>query len=182
MASGLGPDLASSDVDGWIGRCRDLDAHIDEGWALLHQATESSRFNPRRSRPDDLEAIKGALHLLEQAAAETLSLARTVATSAAHTTVWEDSFRSEWKRLLTATAHALDENDPATVSDVRTELSSLAGSLSTERLPGSAWQEYGGLLVNLRNIIDAAAELARWSSDAGSTPVRRQRYLPNSRW
>ena len=182
MAAGLGPELSSSDVEDWLRRCRELDMHVDDAWGLLTQARESSRFNPRRSRPADLEAIEAALHLLEQSVAETLSLARTVATSADRANVWEDSFRAEWKRLLTTTASALDESDPETLTTVRDELGGLARDLSTERLAGSAWQEYGGLLVNLRNIVDAAVELARWGSEAGSTPVRRQRYLPNSRW
>ncbi len=54
----LGPDLGSSDVEGWIRRCRELDVRIDEGWGLLRQAQESSRLNPRRSRPADLEDIE----------------------------------------------------------------------------------------------------------------------------
>ena len=77
MASGLGPDLASSDVEGWVRRCRELDIDIDEAWSLVRQAQESSRLNPRRSRPDDLEELVGSLHLLEQSVAEALSLART---------------------------------------------------------------------------------------------------------
>ncbi len=176
MASALGPDLASSDLEGWIGRCRELDVHIDEAWGLLRQARESSRFNPRRSRPADLEDIEGSLHLLEQAVAESLSLARTVATSADHANVWDDSFRSEWRRLLGATAEGLDADDAGRLEGVRAELSELAAALSTEGLAGSAWQEYGGLLVNLRNIVDAGVELARWSSESASTPRRSKRY------
>jgi uncharacterized membrane protein YccC len=182
MAAGLGPELESSDVEGWIRRCRELDVRIDEAWGLLRQAQESSRLNPRRSRPADLDAIGTALHLLEQSVAETLSLARTVATSADHATLWDDSFRSRWQGLLATTATALDAGDPKTLEKVRGELSRLGAELSVEGLAESAWQEYGGLLVNLRNIVDASVELARWSSDAGSTPQRRQRYLPNSRW
>ncbi len=112
MASNLGPDLASGDVEDWIRRCRELDVGIDEGWGLLRQAKESSRLNPRRSRPADLEAIERALHLLEQSVAETLSLARTISTSADQANVWDDSFRSQWQQLLTATASALDAGDP----------------------------------------------------------------------
>jgi len=182
MASSLGPELESSDVEGWFRRCRELDERVDEGWRLLRQAQESSRFNPRRSRPADLESMVAALHLVEQSVAETLSLARTVATSADHATAWDDSFRAEWKRLLAATADALDTGHAEGLSVVRDELRRLARELSTERLAESAWQEYGGLLVNLRNIVDVAVELARWSSEAGSTPIRRRRYLPNSRW
>jgi hypothetical protein len=176
MASGLGPDLASSDVEGWIRRCRQVDVDIDEAWGLVRQAQESSRLNPRRSRPDDLEEIVTSLHLLEQAVAETLSLARTVATSADHANVWDDSFRSEWRRLLTTTASALDDGDPEPLAGVRDELSRLGAGLSTEGLSASVWQEYGGLLVNLRNIVDTADGLTRWTSGAGSTPRRRRRY------
>ena len=176
MASGLGPDLASSDVEGWVRRCREIDVHIDEAWSLVQQAQESSRLNPRRSRPDDLEELVGSLHLLEQSVAEALSLARTVATSADHANVWDDSFRSEWQRLLTTTATALDEGDPEQLAGVRDELSRLGAELSTEGLSASVWQEYGGLLVNLRNIVDAAVELTRWTSQAGSAPRRRRRY------
>ena len=182
MASNLGPDLASGDVEDWIRRCRALDVRVDEGWGLLRQAKESSRLNPRRSRPADLDAIERALHLLEQSVAETLSLARTISTSADQANVWDDSFRSQWQQLLTATASALDAGDPDQLAGIRDDLGQLAAELSTERLAESAWQEYGGLLVNLRNIVDAAVDLARWSSEAGSTPLRRQRYLPNSRW
>jgi uncharacterized membrane protein YccC len=182
MASSLGPDLESADVESWIRRCRELDVRIDEAWGLLRQAQESSRLNPRRSRPADLDAIERALHLLEQSVAETLSLARTIATSADRANVWDDSFRSRWKELLAATATALDDDGPETLEEVRADLGRLASELSTEGLARSAWQEYGGLLVNLRNIVDAGVELSRWSSEAGRTPLRRQRYLPNSRW
>ena len=176
MASGLGPDLASSDVEGWVRRCRELDIDIDEAWNLVRQAQESSRLNPRRSRPDDLEELVGSLHLLEQSVAEALSLARTVATSADHANVWDDSFRGEWQRLLTTTATGLDEGDPEQLAGVRDELGRMSAELSTEGLSASIWQEYGGLLVNLRNIVDAAVELTRWTSQAGSAPRRRRRY------
>ena len=182
MAASLGPDLGSSDVEDWTRRCRQLDVRIDEGWGLLRQAKESGRLNPRRSRPADLEEVEQALHLLEQSVAETLSLARTVATSADHSTVWGDSFRSRWRELLAATAKALDENDPDKLQEIRDDVSGLARELSTEGLAESAWQEYGGLLVNLRNLVDAGVELARWSSEAGSSPLRRRRFLMNSRW
>jgi uncharacterized membrane protein YccC len=181
MASGLGPDLASSGVEGWMRRCREVDVRIDEAWGLLRQAKESSRLNPRRSRPADLEDIGRSLNLMEQAVADALSLARTVATSADRANVWEDSFRSEWRRLLTATAEGLDAGDPERLEGVRQELSKLAGELSNDRLAGSSWQEYGGLLVNLRNIVDAGVELARWGSDLSATSHRSRRYdVPRS--
>jgi uncharacterized membrane protein YgaE (UPF0421/DUF939 family) len=176
MASGLGADLESSGVEGWIRRCRELDVRVDEAWRLLRQARESSRLNPRRSHPADLDDMERSLHLLEQAGADALSLARTVATSADNATVWEDSFRSQWKRLLSATATGLDERDVPALEEVRSEVGRLARDLSTDRLADSAWQEYGGLLMNLRNIVDAGVEVVRWTSQTGGAPVRRRRY------
>ena len=85
MAADLGRrghDLDSDDVEAWLRGCREVDVDIDHAWGLLRQAQESSRFNPRRSQPADLDEIVRALHLLEEAVAEAMSLARTVATSA----------------------------------------------------------------------------------------------------
>jgi uncharacterized membrane protein YgaE (UPF0421/DUF939 family) len=176
MASGLGPDIASSDIDGWLRRLREVDVSIDQAWALLRQAQESSRLNPRRSQPDDLDELVRMLHLLEQAVAEALSLARTVATSADHANVWDDSFRDEWQRLLSTTATAIDNGDESSLEEVRSELSSLAHELSTDALAQSLWHEYGGLMVNLRNMVDVGIELAAWTQEEAGTPRRRTRY------
>ena len=109
MAAGLGSRARprEADVEAWIRRCREVDVDIDEGWGLLRQAQESSRLNPRRSRPADLEEIDRALHLLEQSVAEALSLARTVATSAEGANVWDDSFRSSVQRAAGHDAAAI---------------------------------------------------------------------------
>ena len=85
MAKGIGDrgrDLDQDDVEAWMRSCREVDVDIDHAWGLLRQAQESSRLNPRRSQPDDLEEMGRALHLLEEAVAEAISLARTVGTSA----------------------------------------------------------------------------------------------------
>ena len=157
-------------------RCRELDVRIDEAWGLLRQAQESSRLNPRRSRPADLEDIGRSLHLLEQAVAEALSLARTVATSATDANVWDDSFRVGVAAAAPATAEGLDAGDPDRSRRASRRAERLAGDLSDDAARQVAWQEYGGLLVNLRNIVDAGVELARWSSDASATSHRSRRY------
>ena len=176
MASGLDKDLAPAAVEDWVARLRAVDVDIDHAWGLLRQAQESSRFNPRRSQPADLDEMVRSLHLLEGAVADSLSLARTVATSADHANVWDDSFRSRWQELLTRTAESFGLGDQAALEAVRTELSGLAHELSTDALAESQWQEYGGLLVNLRNIVDAGIALAPWAGRAGSRPRRRTRY------
>ena len=79
MASGLGPTIESVEVERWVRHCRTVDVRIDEAWELLGQARESSRLNPRCSRPAGLDDLVRTLHLLEQAVADTMSMARTVA-------------------------------------------------------------------------------------------------------
>ncbi len=176
MASGLGPDLESSDVEGWVGRCRQIDEGIDEAWALLGQAKESGRFNPRRSRPLGLDDQVRTLHLLEQAVADTMSTARTVATSADSSTVWEDDFRTRWTQVLAATATAVEAHDEKRLRELRDDLSELARAMSTESLPGSTWTEYGGLLVNLRNVVAALTEVVESGHRSGPGRRRSKRY------
>ena len=51
------------------------------------------------------------LHLLEEAVAEAVSLARTVATSAKDANVWDDSFRTDVQELLARTGTAIGAGD-----------------------------------------------------------------------
>ena len=111
MATGLGPDLEPEDTRPWVKQLRAVDVRIDEAWRLLSQARESGRMNPRRSQPAGLEDLRRTLHLLEQAVADTLSMARTLATSAENATMWDTEFRTAWQRLLVATAEAVEDQD-----------------------------------------------------------------------
>jgi uncharacterized membrane protein YccC len=175
MAGSIGPDLASQDSDRWVLRLREVDERIDEAWRLLRQARESGRFNLRRSRPAGLDDLMRTLHLLEQAVADTLSMARTMATSAENETLWDEGFRTTWKRLLAETAAAVEEHDEDRLLEVRSELGRFAEDLSTDTLPGSAWYEYGGLLVNLRNVVSSLAQVTAWSKGSARSPVRSKR-------
>ena len=40
---------SDEDVDGWLERTRELDDEVEHAWALVRQASESARLNPRRS-------------------------------------------------------------------------------------------------------------------------------------
>src|SRR4051812_45827738 len=111
MAAGLDKDLDPADVQEWLRRCREVDVDIDHAWALLRQAQESSRLNPRRSQPDDLDELVNALHMLEEAVAEAVSLARTVATSARDANEWDDGFRTDVQRLLADSGKAFGAGD-----------------------------------------------------------------------
>ena len=161
MATGLSPHLEAEDTRPWVKQLREVDVRIDEAWRLLSQARESGRMNPRRSRPAGLEDLRRALHLLEQAVADTSSMVRTLATSAENATMWDTGFRTTWQRLLVATAEAVEAEDGDRLRDIRSEISQVAEELSTDSLAGSAWHEYGGLLVNLRNVVTALIEVTR---------------------
>ena len=76
---------AARTSDDWVERTRDLDHDIDAAWATVRQARESGRLNPRRSaaaRVRASEAFGDVLGRLEQAVAETRSMARTIARTA----------------------------------------------------------------------------------------------------
>ena len=176
MADGLGADLAPADVDQWVRGCREVDLRIDEAWQLLYQARESGRLNPRRSRPTGVTDLGKLLHLLEQAVADTLSIARTVATSAENETLWDEQFRSRWKELARSTADGVDDRDPAALEAVGRELADFVRGLSDDSLPQAAWQEYGGLLTNLRNVHDSLAKVTEWNHGARPGPRRSKRY------
>lgn len=181
MAAGMAQDLETDEAESWIHDLRRIDEGIDEAWRLLGQARESSRLNPRRSRPSGLDDLVATLHLLEQVVADTLSMARTLTTSAERSTLWKDDFRAPFKRMLTETADALVARDGNRLREIREELGGLADDLSTDALAGSAWYEYGGLLVNLRNVVDALAQVSQWSEGSGSSPVRSKRQVPRLR-
>jgi len=176
MAAGLDRDLDPTDVQEWLRRCREVDLEIDHAWGLLRQAQESSRFNPRRSQPDDLEELGTSLHLLEEAVAEAISLARTVATSARDANEWDDAFRTEVQRLLAAAGGAFAAGDAVALEQVRDALGRLVRGHADEAVARSHWHEYGGVVVSLRNLVDAGIELAPWTQQAGSSLRRRARY------
>lgn len=175
MAAGMAPDLAPEDAEPWVRDLRRVDVRIDEAWRLLQQATESSRLNPRRSRPAGLEDLVRTLHLLEQGVADTLSMARTMTTSAEKATLWDAGFRESWTRLLAETAEAVRDLDEERLHRIHTELGRLAEELSTDSLPGAAWTEYGGLLVNLRNVVSSLAQVIARSTGSRVAPGRSKR-------
>lgn len=176
LASGLRPDLPAEEVEEWTRQLRAVDLRVDDAWGLVRQAQESSRFNPRRSRPAGLEDMDDVLHRLEQAVADVMSMMRTVAISAENDTTWDAGFRADWSRLVTATAEAVRERDEDTLQTLPHELGLLASRLSDDSLARSAWHEYGGLLVNLRNVVDALGRVTSWANRTGPTTRRRRRY------
>jgi uncharacterized membrane protein YccC len=180
MAGGLGDGCQDEDVSGWIDRTRDLDADLDQAWALVRQAEESARMNPRRSarvmrNPREWHEL---LRRMEQAVAETRSLARTLGGQKAHRETWGESFAEPWISMLGDTGRATSSADPDALLDVRRRLEVLTEDLrSTERSP--EWPIYGALIINLRNIIDAMDRVAEANPIGGSrVPVRALVRMP----
>jgi cell shape-determining protein MreD len=154
LRRGCGP----SDVDDWIARTADLDHDIDQAWSVVRQARESGRLNPRRTAPGRMRAARGLdaiLDRLEQAVAETRSMARTIRLGAVAPEDWDPNFRTPWLGLLQRAGTAIAGADVDEIKAVRADLDAFAGELDVDELPDGSWPAYGALLVNLRNILAA---------------------------
>ncbi len=159
----IGTGLAGgrTDVEEWVERSRDLDGEIDHAWALVRQARESARMNPRRSAGEfrDPQQWHGLLHRLEQAVAETRSMARTLGGQNARRSTWDPAFAEGWTPLLTAAGRAVSAASPEEIAVVREQLESLVDEASTGALAEN-WPVHGALAINLRNILDSMDEVA----------------------
>lgn len=164
-------------VEAWIQRSQQLDDEVDDAWALVRQARESGMLNPRKGsevvrEPGEFGEI---LDRTEQALAEVRSLARTVGHSITATHEWDESFRLRWTGLLREIAWAIQNPDSRRLGEIRTKLGALAADYSDEDLSARHWPEYGGLILNLRNIATSMDMVA--ASDPVSTisrgPLRR---------
>lgn len=161
MAGGLGDGCQDEDVTGWIERTRDIDSELGHAWALVRQAQESARMNPRPPARDLRNPARwhDLLTRMEQAVAETRSLARTLGGQSAHREQWGESFAAPWLAMLHDTGSAAARDDPEALRDVRRRLEQLSEEMrATERSP--EWAIYGALIINLRNIVDAMDEVA----------------------
>jgi cell shape-determining protein MreD len=159
-------------VDNWVRRTQELDDEVDEAWALVRQARESGRLNPRRDSavvraPGEFGEI---LDRTEQSLAEIRSMARTLGHSITDTNEWDDDFRERWTGLLREIAWAIQNPDARRLGEIRVKLGALASDYSDEDLSARHWPEYGGLILNLRNIATAMDLVA--SSDPVGTSTR----------
>ena len=160
MADGLATGCAAEDVEDWLERSRELDEELDHAWALVRQAQESARWNPRRSAREvrDPQQWRAMLHRMEQILAETRSLAHTLGAKGTYRERWGEAFAVPWLEMLGATGRAARDDDPAALLEVRGRLEALSEDLrATERSP--EWPVYGALIINLRNIVDAMEQV-----------------------
>jgi len=174
IAASLREGCRDEESAAWIDRTRDLDADLNHAWALVRQAEESARMNPRRSARAmrDPQQWHGLLRRMEQAIAETRSLARTLGGQQAHRETWGEAFAGPWLAMLGDAGQAASDADPALLLDVRRRLEAFTEELrATERSP--EWPIYGALIINLRNIVDAMDEVAEANPIGGSPlPLR----------
>ena len=112
------------------------------------------------------------LHQLEQAVADSLSMARNVATSAEAGTEWDPAFRERWRTIALSTADAVQDVDLDTLKALCQDLEDITHEFADAHLSAQEWREYAGLLMNLRNVHDALTRAVEWELDA--TPDRRR--------
>lgn len=162
----LGKGYEQEQVDDWIERTRTIDEDLDDAWALVRQARESARMNPRRSAGPvrDPQQWYGLLRRMEQAIAETRSMARTLGAQlrerSSTAQPWDPPFRIAWAVLLREAGAAASDADPDAIRDVRSRLERLVDELSAADGLTSQWPVHGALVINLRNILDAMDEVA----------------------
>ena len=159
------------DADAWIACTNDLDEAIDEAWAGLGQARESGRLNPRRAVRGRMQAtadLQPVLTRLEQAVAETRSLALTI--KLAHVD-WDPVFCDTWVELVERAGVAVAAADPEATRAVHADVRAFAAELDPDALPGTFWPVAGALLVNLRNMLEALAAVASEQPVEVSSPV-----------
>ncbi len=177
MATALRGTCDQETVTGWVDRTRDLDEELDQAWALLRQAKESSRLNPRRAARGvrSSEVFEDILRDNEQAIAECRSMARTVGHGIEQVVSWDPGFAGRWVDLVQEAGEAIGAPDSARVCAVRADLLDLTRELGGLDLPERHWPEYGALIMNLRNVVAAMDRVAQ------QNPVVLPRYARRGR-
>ena len=157
MSSGLLAGPTDDDIESWGDRSRALEDELDHAWALVRQAQESARMNPRRSARlvRDPHNWVGLLQRMDQAVADMRSMARTLGYVATQGDVWQPVFRDRWPALLGDAGRAITDADPDGIREARERLNGLVDELGVLDPRPSLWPVYGGLMINLRNILDA---------------------------
>jgi uncharacterized membrane protein YgaE (UPF0421/DUF939 family) len=151
-----------ADPDRWVQRTRELDHGIDDAWTDVRRARESGRLNLRRHaarRVAHTRDLGDLLVRLEQAVADTRSMARTIGRAGA-LAEWEPEFRDAWISALGRAAAAVRDEDAEDVEQIYEDLQTVAGS--------AASHAESALAVNLRNVLEAMAPVA------AAQPVRVQ--------
>jgi hypothetical protein len=162
VADGLAGQFSLDEVADWLETTRDLDQEIDSAWALVRQARESAVLNPRRSarqlRHPEVWIV--LLRHMEQAVAETRSIARTLERFLEQQREWDPAFRDGYIEAVRAGGLAIEFADADAIRDCRSRLDGLVAGLAGQDPVPELWPVYGGLVVNLVNILEAMEEVA----------------------
>jgi uncharacterized membrane protein YgaE (UPF0421/DUF939 family) len=182
MGTSLAAGFDSEDTEEWVERTRDLDGDVDHAWAMVRQATESARLNPRRSAHElrDPHEWHQLLRRMEQTIAEVRSMARTLDAHVAGRDTWQPGFAAPWTSLLTETGRAVTDADPEALLAVRERLQGLVHAMSALEERVDQWPLYGALIINLRNILDAMGEVAS-ANPMGRPALPLARLRPSTR-
>jgi uncharacterized membrane protein YgaE (UPF0421/DUF939 family) len=172
MGARLVDGCEDEDVAEWVDRTRSLDGDLDHVWSLVRQAQESSRMNPRRSARGlrDPRQWRALLRRMEQAVAETRSMARTLGYHSAGRAQWHPVFRERWPVLVGDAGRAIADADPQAIREIRERLSSLVEEVGAVDPSSTHWPVYGALIINLRNTLDAMDEVAA-ANPLGQPPL-----------
>jgi uncharacterized membrane protein YgaE (UPF0421/DUF939 family) len=172
MGAKLVDGCSDEDVAAWVDRTRELDGDLDHAWALVRQAQESGRMNPRRSARAlrDPQQWRALLRRMEQALAETRSMARTLGYQSASRDQWHPAFREHWPVLVADAGLAIGDADPQAIGEVRGRLDSLVDEVGAVGASSPQWPVYGALIINLRNTLDAMDEVAA-ANPLGQPPL-----------
>ena len=119
-------------------------------------------MNPRRSARGlrDPRRWRALLRRMEQAVAETRSMARTLGYHSASRDDWHPVFRERWPLLVGDAGRAISDADPRAIRETRERLSSLVDEVGGADPSSTQWPVYGALVINLRNTLDAMDEVA----------------------
>jgi hypothetical protein len=175
------PDVVAD----WLETTRDLDEEVDRAWALVRLARESAILNPRRSAREVRNSDRWVVLLrhMEQAIAETRSIARTIERGIEQSRTWDAAFADGYLEELRRSGQAIVDADPDTIRACRARLDQIIHRLSNLAPVPELWPVYGGLLVNLANILDAMERVAEANPlDQPPVPVvlRRRRFTGGS--
>lgn len=146
----------------WIELTNQLDDDIDRAWSFVNEASESGRFNFRGKRltTEAGQSFADVLRRLEQAVAETRSMAMTLQRESEDAHTWSADFREPWLNMLRDLGSAVSDADADALDALTWRVRDLCNDLAAHDAEDDAWPVYGALLVNLRNIsgsLDAVA-------------------------
>ena len=134
------------DSDAWVERTRDLDHDIDKAWGVVRLAHESGRLNLRHAaaRIHASDRFAELLTPLEQAVAETCSMARTI--GRAGLSASDPRFREAWLGLL---SRAASPSAAATASSAFEPTSRGRATAHTRRPPNRSTARYSSTCATL---------------------------------